>query len=208
MEFNESKIEELVKISNRLSEKGFGTSTSGNCSVRDSNFAYLTPTGVALGDVNKGNISVTDFKGKHLAGPLPTKEQGLHLLIYSKRDSAECILHVHPVYSIALSINLAGRGITVSPAATPQFVMRCGRVPVMPYAHPGSSELIENLNKTELDKAVIMANHGVLVFGKTAALAMNTLEELEENSRIIMLSGLDEKMLSEKKINELLERKM
>ena len=78
----------------------------------------------------------------------------------------------------------------------------------MPYAHPGSSELIENLNKTELDKAVIMANHGVLVFGKTAALAMNTLEELEENSRIIMLSGLEGKMLSETQVNELLERKM
>ncbi len=34
MKYDESKIEELVKISNKLSEKGFGTSTSGNCSVR------------------------------------------------------------------------------------------------------------------------------------------------------------------------------
>ena len=208
MNYDEYKIDELVKISNRLSEKGFGTSTSGNCSVRGSNFIYLTPTGVSLGDVKQENVSVTDMNGKHLSGPKPTKEQGLHLLIYSKLDKAQSILHVHPVHTIALSIKLAGREIKFSPSATPQFIMRCGKVPVIPYAHPGSSELIANLEKADLDKAVIMAMHGALTFGKTTAQAMNTLEELEENSRIVLLAGLIERMIPDKMAEELLERKM
>ncbi len=95
-----------------------------------------------------------------------------------------------------------------SPSATPQFVMRCGKVPVIPYANPGSDELIANLEKTVLDKAVIMANHGVLTFGSTPAQAMNTLEELEENSRIILLAGLIERMIPDNMVEELLQRKM
>ena len=124
MKYDESAVEELVNISKRLYEKGFGTSTSGNCSVRAGDFIFLTPTGISLSDVNKDNISVSDINGNHLSGPSPTKEKGLHLLIYSRHTEVKAVLHVHPVNTIALSINLTGSGITVSPAATPQFVMR------------------------------------------------------------------------------------
>ena len=208
MEFDRSKKESLSVISRTLSEKGFGTSTSGNCSIRDKDFFYFTPTGVSLGNIDLNNIAVTDIRGNHLEGPKPTKEMELHLSVYRKVETAGCILHVHPVNSIALSILLAGRNISFSPSATPQFVMRCGRVPVIPYAHPGSRELVENMEKAELEKAVIMTNHGVLSFGETPVQALNTLEELEENSRIILLAGVDEKMLSENCVNELLGRKM
>ena len=208
MTFDKSKKKSLAEISNRLSEKGFGTSTSGNCSIRDSNYIYLTPTGVSLGDINTENISVTDINGNHLEGPEPTKEKALHLSVYRRCETAECILHVHPVNSIALSAILAGRGTGFSPSATPQFVMRCGRVPVIPYAHPGSIELVKYMDAAELDKAVIMSKHGVIAFVASPVHALNTLEELEENSRIILLAGVDEKMLSLKTVNELLERKM
>ncbi len=203
-----SKIMELVEISKILSEKGFGTSTSGNCSIRDSNYVYMTPTGISLGKVNENNVSVTDISGNYISGGQPTKEKGLHLSIYSRLQDAGCILHVHPVHSIALSIRMRGKGICFSPSATPQFVMRCKRVPLIPYAHPGSRELIGYMEDTDLDKAVIMTCHGVVTFGKTAELALNTLEELEENSRIILLAGLDSSMLTDKDIDELLERKM
>lgn len=208
MKYNESKIEELVYISNRLSEKGFGTSTSGNCSTRDSEYIYLTPTGVSLGNIKRDNISISDNEGNHIEGPKPTKEAGLHRLIYKKLPAVSCILHVHPVYSIALSMKLISKGIDLSPSSTPQFVMRCGRVPVLPYAHPGSRELVNVLENAELDKAVILSNHGVFTFGKTAVLAMNSLEELEENSRIIMTAGLNSALLSNIEIKELLNRKM
>ena len=181
---------------------------AATASIRDNDCIFLTPTGVSLGDINTDNISVTDIKGNHIEGPKPTKEKELHLSVYKRCGTAGCILHVHPVNSIALSILLSGRGILFSPSATPQFVMRCGKVPVIPYAHPGSIELVKNMNEAELDKAVMMANHGVIAFGASPVQALNTLEELEENSRIILLAGIDEKMLSLQEVNELLERKM
>src|SRR4029453_7378401 len=72
---------------------------------------------------------------------------------------------------------------------TPYLMMRVGRVPMVPYPPPGSDALAAAVRaKARHNRAVLMANHGFVVAGKTFEDAVFNAEELEENAKLLVLT--------------------
>jgi 3-dehydro-4-phosphotetronate decarboxylase len=198
--------EQLVDACRRLAERGLATSTSGNLSCRNRQAIFATPTGVSLGEVSAEALSRTDLEGRQIAGPKPTKELGLHLAIYQAHSDVRAVVHVHPTHAVAVSTLLEAGAML--PSVTPQFVMRAGRVPVLPYAPPGSDRLGAWLAESKAQKAACLQNHGVVAFGADFHQALGTLEELEENCRLWLLTGGRGRLLDDREVTELLGRRM
>ena len=202
-------VTELVNACHFLSKIGLGTSTSGNCSARVGDQIYLTATGCALADVTPDNLAVTDLRGNRLNDVKPTKEIGFHLAIFEKLPGVNSIVHVHPANGIVVSTLLDSAKRQEVPAITPQFVMRCGRVPVLPYHPPGSDELTGVVaDSCTGRRTLLLQNHGAIAFAENFKKALGILEELEENCRLWVMSRPTGRTLNETEVAVLLNRTM
>lgn len=200
----------MTAACHRLAALGYGTSTSGNLSARletDASLVALTPSGVGLGEVHPEDMAVMALDGRVLNEGRPTKEWEGHLEIHRKLADVCAVVHVHPCHAIACGMHLSpGRHI---PSITPQFVMRCGRVPVISYHPPGSRALAEAIAAAAPGcRAILLQNHGVHTFAASFSKAIGILEELEENCRQWLLAGRDGHLLDENQIAGLLSRQM
>lgn len=200
--------DDIVQACHFLCSAGLGTSTSGNVSGRVGDRIYLTATGTRLGDAEPGNLALMNLAGERLNEAKPTKEAGFHLAIYRSRPDVNAVLHVHPPCAIAAAATLPEEQDKIIPAMTPQFVMRAKRVPVLPYNAPGTKGLVDAIAACDAACAMVLANHGVVAYGPDFAKALGTLEELEENCRIYLLTGGRGRTLDENQVRELLSRSM
>jgi ribulose-5-phosphate 4-epimerase/fuculose-1-phosphate aldolase len=76
----------------------------------------------------------------------------------------------------------------VLPPLTPYFVMRIGRLPLVPYFRPGDPGLAEAVGRRAIDThAMLLAHHGMIVCERDLAAAVNTAAELEETARLFLL---------------------
>jgi ribulose-5-phosphate 4-epimerase/fuculose-1-phosphate aldolase len=83
--------------------------------------------------------------------------------------------------------------------------MRVGRVPVLPYARPGSAEVGPVIREHASNHAaVLLANHGPVVAGTSLEAAVFAAEELEETARLVILTrSMNVRRLSAEQIAEL-----
>ena len=91
------------------------------------------------------------------------------------------------------------------PPITPYFVMRVGRLPLLPYFRPGDPGMGEAIRAhAAKHKAILLANHGPVVSGATLTDARNAMEELEETARLmLMLNQHDINTLDNAQIDDL-----
>ena len=74
------------------------------------------------------------------------------------------------------------------PPLTAYFVMRVGRLPLVPYFAPGDKELAKAVGALAgKHHAVLLANHGPVVAGSNLANAQYATEELEETAKLFLL---------------------
>jgi 3-dehydro-4-phosphotetronate decarboxylase len=201
---DEKPKQSLVTACKKLSKMGYGPSTSGNCSVKSESTIYLTQTGVALGDAKAAGFAISDLQGRLKNSVKPTKEIGFHLAVYRKRPDVSAVVHVHAAHAVAASVLLpAGKGVFL-PSVTPQFVMRAGRVPVLPYYAPGSPAIGAAVDGACDGSAFILQNHGIVVFAGSFLKAIGVLEEVEENCRVWLLAHQQGRLLNDQEIQDLL----
>lgn len=204
----EQKIE-MVNLARSLFERGYTVGGAGNLSVRlDENRILVTPTGSSLGRLQADRLSVLDMEGNLLEGDKPSKESVFHLAIYRTNPNCKAIVHLHSTYLTALSCleNLdTGNAIK---AFTPYYVMRVGKLPVVPYYRPGDSNIARELGERALDsKAFLLANHGVVVTGSDLVDAVDNTEELEETAKLhFILQGQKVRYLTDDEVNDLKNR--
>ena len=199
--------EDLVRVGHILFERGLTNGSAGNMSVALEDGSFIaTPTGSSLGQLDAEELSKVDTEGTLLSGKKPTKEVLFHLALYKANPEVKAIIHLHSTYSTAYAC-LAG----LDPAnairpMTPYIVMRLGKVLLLPYHKPGSIEIANDLSKVAAGhKAFLLANHGMIVGGKSMTDALNNAEELEESCKLFFLTkGLDVNYLTEAEIDELL----
>ncbi|MEU4159972.1 3-oxo-tetronate 4-phosphate decarboxylase [Actinoplanes sp. NPDC026670] len=161
---------------------------TGNISVRDGDRILLTPTGASLGALDPAALSVIDINGDHVDGPKPSKEGFLHAAVYRSRPGAGAVIHLHSTYSVAVSCLDGLDPADVLPPLTAYYVMRVGRLPLLPYHAPGDATLKETAEKVAVDHhAFLLANHGPVVAGTDLAAAADAIEELEETARLFLL---------------------
>ncbi|WP_049562626.1 3-oxo-tetronate 4-phosphate decarboxylase [Nonomuraea sp. SBT364] len=161
---------------------------TGNISARTGDTFLITPTGGSLGTVTPGALSVVDLAGKHLDGPRPSKEAFLHAALYRARPDAGAVVHLHSTHAVAVSCHDGLDPEDVLPPLTAYYVMRVGRLPLLPYHAPGDpalGPLAERAARTA--HALLLANHGPIVAGAGLAAAADAIEELEETARLWLL---------------------
>jgi len=186
---NETSLRELLTARGRsLYDRGYAHGSSGNLSARVDDGVLITPTGSSLGRLDPAAISKVDESGRHLAGEPPSKEAFLHLAMYSERPTARAIVHLHCTCAVAVSCMVHADARNVMPALTAYHVMRVGKVPLVPYFAPGDRELAEAVRAVSANHhAVLLANHGPVIAGKSLDEAVESAEELEATAKLMLL---------------------
>lgn len=182
----------IAKVGKSIFDRGLTFGSTGNISVRLGDGSILaTPTNVSMGDLDPARLSHLSAKGAHLAGDKPTKEAFLHQCVYCARESAGAVVHLHSTHSVAVSILADVQLDDVLPPLTAYYVMRVGTLPLVPYYPPGDEALADAVTaRIGKAHAVLLANHGPVVAGKTLADAQYATEELEETAKLyLMLRG-------------------
>ena len=177
-------------------------------SVRLDDGWLMTPTGVSMAEIDPGRISKLDVNGQHISGDKPTKETFLHLAMYEQRASAGAIVHLHSTHSVAVSCMANVDPKNVLPPITAYYVMTIGTLPLIPFFPPGDVDLAKAVGEMASDHhAVLLANHGPVVAGKSLRDAVYATEELEETAKLfLMLKGAKPRFLDEEQAQSLREK--
>ncbi len=188
--------------------RGLTFGSSGNISVRLDDGWLMTPTNVALGDLDPARLSRFDGDGRLIDGDAPTKEAFLHRVMYQGRADAGAVVHLHSTHSVAVSVLEDVDPEDVLPPITAYYVMRVGRLPLVPYFPPGDSKLAEAVRPlVGRHHAILLANHGPVVAGTSLAAAAAAIEELEETAKLhLLLRGHRTRPLTPVQVEELRER--
>ena len=186
---NEASLREAIAEYGRsIFERGLTGGSTGNISVRLGDGFLLTPTGSSLGTLDPARLSKLDAAGRHLAGDTPTKEANLHLAMYRKRPAAGAVVHLHSTHSVAVGCLAEVDPDDVLPPLTAYYVMRIGRLPLVPFFAPGDPALADAVaGYATRHHAVLLANHGPVVAGSGLSAALDAIEELEETARLYLL---------------------
>lgn len=197
---------EMVSLARSLFERGYTVGGAGNLSVRlDEQRILVTPTGSSLGRLKAERLSILDLNGNLLSGDKPSKESIFHLAMYQRNPNCNAIVHLHSTYLTALSCLENLNSENAIQAFTPYYVMRVGKLPVIPYYKPGDSNIARELGEKALQgKAFLLANHGVVVTGNSLIDAVDNTEELEETAKLyFILQGHKIRYLTAQEIREL-----
>jgi len=173
---------DVVRYGRLLYEKGLTTGTGGNISARVGDIMIITPSGTCKGMLDPTELVTVDIASGKATGGRPSMETPFHLTVYREREDVNGVVHVHPRYCTIL----ACAGMEVTPGLTPEGLMVLGRrVPLVPYATPGSLELAEGLRKeVRSADAFLLENHGAIAVGKDLKDAYHRLETLEFHAEL------------------------
>lgn len=200
---------QIVALGASFFERRLTFGRTGNISIRVDDHALITPTGASLGALDPNALSVVDATtGAHVDGPQPSKEAFLHAAVYRARPDASAVVHLHSTHSVAVSCLVDVDTADVLPPLTAYYVMRVGRLPLLPYHAPGDAELGQLAHDTARDHhAMLLANHGPVVAGADLAAAADAAEELEETAALhLLLRGHATRPLTAHQVAQLRER--
>jgi L-fuculose-phosphate aldolase len=171
-------IAQRVVASGAISANGHG-----NVSVRvpGAEEMYFT-AGPSLRNHPASMVVRVGLDGTLLEGDLPPIQGAvvaMHTAMYADHPDVGCVLHTHSPYATAYAV--AHRPIGCWVEALAMFGAPSG-VPVAGYGPRGSDEAIANIRAavTPGVPAVLLANHGVLVFHRTPELAILIGSVVEE----------------------------
>jgi ribulose-5-phosphate 4-epimerase/fuculose-1-phosphate aldolase len=200
--------EQMAEMGRSLFDRGLTFGSTGNISVRVEDGWLMTPTGSSLGSLEPERISKLDLNGTLVSGDEPTKEAFLHTTMYECRPNAGAIVHLHSTHSVAASCLHDIDPSNVLPPLTAYYVMRVGVLPLIPYFPPGDVNLAAAVREmASSHHAVLLANHGPVVAGKSLEDAVYATEELEETAKLFLaLQGMKTRPLSPEQVADLQRR--
>ena len=195
----------IVRHARSLFARGLSPGTSGNISARVGDGWLMTPTNSSFGALEPASLSSLDADGRHVAGDPPTKESWLHLAMYDERPEAQAIVHLHSTHAVAVACLDDTDPDDVLPPLTPYYVMRVGKLPLVPYGRPGDPALSGEVRlRARESHALLLANHGPIVAGPSLDAAASAIEEIEETAKLVLLlRGLPTRRLSREQLAEL-----
>lgn len=197
----------LVELAGSLFARGFSVGSAGNISVRLEDGYLMTPTNSCLGRLDAARISRLDQDFRHVGGDAPSKEVFMHRAFYRARSDAGAVVHLHSTMATAVACLPGVDPSNPIPPLTPYFVMRVGRtMPVVPYYRPGDAAMEPAIHAAAIGaRAVLLANHGPVVSGRTLTDAVYAAEELEEAAKLfLLLRQASPRLLTDGQVDDLL----
>ncbi|AEC51627.1 L-fuculose phosphate aldolase [Pyrococcus sp. NA2] len=170
----------LIYYSKLAHKKGLTGSFGGNISVRVGNYIFIKGTGSVMEEIGESQIATMTLEGEIISAVRPSSEFRLHMGIYKERDDVRAVVHLHPPYSITVSL-FEGE----LPMLTPEAELYLRRVPILPFKPAGSVELAEQVREAMRDNdAVILQRHGIVTVGRSLREAFYRAELVEEVARL------------------------
>lgn len=200
----ENVVSPIVDVCHRLYSRGFVTATDGNVSVRLENGNFLTTrSSINKGMLTSGDLVEVDDSGKAVASQLmPSTEIGMHLFIYSQRPDVHAVVHAHPPYATGFAT--ARQPLTG--CVSPEVIVGLGAIPLAGYATPSTVEVSQSLEPfVGRADAILLANHGVVTYGRDIYDAYFKMEKVEHTAQITFIARMlgGEQPLSEEALEKL-----
>ena len=206
----ESRLrEQICLLARSMFDRGLTGGSTGNISARTEDGGLLvSPTGTSFGRLDPGRLSRFDASGRLVEGDPPTKEMPLHAAFYETRSTAGAVVHLHSCHAVALSMLPEADPEDFLPPLTPYAIMKLGRVKLLPFFIPGDPAMGEAVRGLAGKRsAVMLANHGPVVAGKTVEAACDAIEELEATARLaLLLRGTSPRLLTRNQVRDVVTR--
>jgi L-fuculose-phosphate aldolase len=179
--------DQLIVVISRIYRSGLTTTSGGNISIKDDDGnIWITPAGVDKGSLTRKDIVCVKADGTINGLHRPSSEYPFHKAIYDMRPLAKAVIHAHPPALVAFSITHQIPNTNI----IPQAKGICGTIGFAKYDVPGSKDLgtkIAGEFKRHPDyMAVIMENHGVVLYGEDLKDAYQRFETLEFCARTVI----------------------
>lgn len=185
------QTQELVRYAHLVYDRKLVSAAGGNLSVRCGDYILITASNISMRDVSAENLLLCDARSRVVEGNqtlLPSKETPFHLHVYAARPNVGAIIHAHPVYATAFSLQ------SCLPLLTDSARLKLQQVPIIPEAKPGSKQLAYQVAEsvaTHLgSNAFLMEAHGILACGADMKSCFDTAELLEDTAHIACLNSL------------------
>jgi len=175
----------LVALYRTLAERGMNTGSSGNVSARTPAGMLITPSGCSAETLREPDLVLLSLEGAVTAGGTPSSEWSMHAAIYAAHPHAAWIIHTHADACTALAcLNQGLPGFHYMITRFGGDDVRCA-----PYVTFGTRELAR-LAAVAIDgrTACLLANHGMIVHGRSANDALTGAILLETLCRQYLLA--------------------
>ena len=193
---NELKIK--VRAANvALKENGLVRLTWGNVSAIDraSGLVVIKPSGVPYDELTDGDMVVVDLCGNVVEGKYrPSVDTPTHIYLYKTYPDISAVVHTHSTFATAF----AQAGKSIKAYGTTHADAFFGDVPCTrsltadevagDYEMNTGKVIAETISDPVKMPAVLVKNHGVFTFGKSASAAVENAVTLEETAKIAFLT--------------------
>jgi len=175
---------EVVNGAKAIFEKGLVEKGEGNVSIRNGKREelFITPSFNQYSTLIKDQIVLMNFDGIPLSsGKLPSTEVKMHIAIYKSRPKVQAVIHTHSPYATMLSI--AQKCIPI--IMEEMYIFLGGSIDVSDFGKAHTDEIGQVALKVLAKKnAALLANHGVIVCGKSLDHAVKFAELVEKLAKI------------------------
>jgi len=176
--------DQLLWTAQEMLRSGLVEGTAGNLAARlpDGN-VVLTPSSLDYLEMGLDDLVVCDLDGAVVEGHRnPTTEKSLHLSALRRYPEIGATMHCHAKYATMFAVTRQP-----IPAVIEEFdVYVGGDVEVAEYRTTGTDELAEEVaGRVARKAAVLMANHGLFVVGRTPKDVLHIAQLIERVAEII-----------------------
>lgn len=155
--------EQVAATARRSVALGLNQGSSGNVSARTPEGFLITPSGREMTAITAAEIVPVSMTGDAPAGMRPSSEWRFHRDIYAAFPEANAVAHAHSPFAVALACLRRGLpSFHYMVAMAGGTDIRCAR-----YATFGTQALSDAVIAALEDRrACLMANHGLLAWGR------------------------------------------
>ncbi|MCP8305639.1 MAG: class II aldolase/adducin family protein, partial [archaeon] len=175
---------DVVNGAKAIFHKGLVDIGEGNVSIRipEEEELFITPTFSQYETMTEDDVVHLKFDGTQLSkGRRASTEYRLHVAIYKARPKARCVIHTHSPYATMLSV--VRKKIPV--VLEEMVVFLGGAVNISEFGRAHTYDIGERaLKALGTTNAILLANHGVLVCGRTMEHAVKMAELVEKMAMI------------------------
>jgi L-fuculose-phosphate aldolase len=168
--------EAIVSAARAMGTLGLNRGAAGNLSARWNEGFLVTPTGLPYDEMQPGDVVPMAMDGSWHCARKPSSEWRFHRDLYAARPEAGAVVHAHAPFATALACLRAD---------IPPFHYMIARfggstVRCAAYATFGTQELSDAALAALDDRCgCLLANHGLLVFGRDLRHALDLAVEFE-----------------------------
>jgi ribulose-5-phosphate 4-epimerase/fuculose-1-phosphate aldolase len=192
--FSEESLQlrrELAYACRILAANGQNDSVYGHVTYREAGAQtfWMKPAALGLDEITPETLIRVDLEGRVVEGELPRHlEFPIHAEIFRARPGITCVVHTHPIYSIAFAATeqplraVSHEGAQFTPPDVPRFTRTSDLIT--------TRELGEEVARTMGGSlACYLINHGIVVVGNTIEQAVVAAINLERASQVQLLAS-------------------